>query len=68
MRITEGVILKVEHDLINGLLILEFPKDDDGTIAAYVAGVNDMAQAVIEAIEGERNDHGSNESIRKRAQ
>ena len=50
MRITEGVILKVEHDLINGLVILDWPKDDDGTMAAYVAGVNDMAQAIIEAM------------------
>lgn len=68
MKITEGVILKVEHDLLVSQILSDCPDEDRAAMAMYIAGVNDMAQAVIEAMEGEKNDHGSNESIRKRAQ
>ena len=60
MKITEGVILKVEHDLLDRLCLADYPKDEMALMVMYVAGVNDMAQAVIEAMQGERNDHGSN--------
>lgn len=68
MKITKGVILMVEHDLIMNVILADCPEEERTAMAMYIAGVNDMAQAVIEAMEGERNDHGNNESIRKRAQ
>ena len=58
MRITEGVILKVEHDLLVSQLLEGCPEEERAAMAMYVAGVNAMAQAVIEAMQGERNDHG----------
>lgn len=68
MKITKGVILMVEHDLLDRLCLADYPKDEMALMTMYVAGINDMAKAVIEVMEGERNDHGNNESIRKRAQ
>ena len=50
MRITEGVILKVEHDLIADLMLAGCSKEGLEDSAMYIAGVNDMAQAVIEAM------------------
>lgn len=59
MRITEGVILKVEHDLLDRLCLADYPKDEMALMTMYVAGVNAMAQAVIEAMEGERRGNGN---------
>lgn len=50
MKITEGVILKVEHDLLKNQILSDCPEEDRAAMAMYVAGVNDMAQAVIEAM------------------
>lgn len=58
MRITEGVILKVEHDLLVSQLLAGCPEEERAAMAMYVAGVNAMAQAVIEAMEGERKKDG----------
>ena len=58
MRITEGVILKVEHDLLVSQLLSGCPEEERAAMAMYIAGVNDMAQAVIEAMEGERKKDG----------
>lgn len=58
MKITKGVILMVEHDLLVSQLLSNCPEEDRAAMTMYIAGVNDMAQAVIEAMEGERNDHG----------
>lgn len=52
MRITEGVILKVEHDLLVSQLLAGCPEEERAAMAMYIAGVNDMAQAVIEAMQG----------------
>lgn len=50
MKITEGVILKVEHDLLDRLCLTDYPKDEMALMTMYVAGVNTMAQAVIEVM------------------
>lgn len=57
MKITEGVILKVEHDLLVSKILSHCPEEDRAAMAMYIAGVNDMAQAVIEAMEGERKNN-----------
>lgn len=58
MKITKGVILMVEHDLLVSQILSDCPEENRAAMEMYIAGVNDMAQAVIEAMEGERNDHG----------
>ena len=58
MKITEGVILKVEHDLLVSQLLAGCPEEERAAMAMYVAGVNAMAQAVIEAMKGERKNNG----------
>ena len=57
MKITKGVILMVEHDLIMSQILSDCPEEDRAAMAMYIAGVNDMAQAVIEAMEEERRDN-----------
>ena len=51
MKICENNVLKVQHDLILKSLIWECPKEDREALLMYIAGVNDMAQATIEAIQ-----------------
>lgn len=50
MRITEGLILKVEHDMLRDMLLIGGSEEERAEMAMYVAGVNDMAQAIIEAM------------------
>lgn len=50
MKITEGVIMKVEHDLLDRLCLTDYPKDEMALMTMYVAGVNAMAQALIEVM------------------
>lgn len=50
MKITEGVILKVEHDLLVSQILSDCPEEDRAAMAMYIAGINDMAQAVIEVM------------------
>lgn len=51
MKFTEENVLKVEHLLISDLVIWEVPDDEKANVAMYIAGVHDMAQALIEAME-----------------
>lgn len=50
MKITEGVILKVEHDLLVSQILFDCPEEERAAMTMYIAGVNDMAQAVIEVM------------------
>ena len=50
MKFTEDNVLRVEHELIQGQIIMECPKELKEDLLAYIAGVSDMAQAIIEAM------------------
>lgn len=50
MKFTEDNVLRVEHTLISNQLIWECPKEDCEKLLMYIAGVNDMANEVIEAM------------------
>ena len=50
MKFTEDNVLRVEHTLISNQIIWECPKDDCEKLLMYIAGVNDMANEVIEAM------------------
>lgn len=50
MKITEGVILKVEHDLLVSKILSDCPEEERAAMAMCIAGVNDMAQALIEVM------------------
>lgn len=51
MKLCEDNVLIVQHDLLRKSLIWECPKEDREALLMYIAGVNDMAQATIEAIQ-----------------
>lgn len=51
MKVNEHNVLMVQHDILRNSLIWECPKEDREALLMYIAGVNDMAQAVIEAIQ-----------------
>ena len=50
MKVNEHNVLMVQHDIIRNSLIWDCPKEDREALLMYIAGVNDMAQAVIEAM------------------
>ena len=50
MKFTEDNVLRVEHKLIQDQLIWDCHKDDREALLMYIAGVNDMAQSIIEAM------------------
>ena len=50
MKFTEDNILRVEHKLIQDQIIMDCPKELGQDLLAYIAGVNDMAQSIIEAM------------------
>lgn len=60
MKFTEGNVLKVEHNVIQDALMgWEAPAEEAeekqmAHVLAYIKGVNDMAQAVIESMEAIR--------------
>ena len=51
MKVNEYNVLKLQHDILRNSLIWECPKEDREALLMHIAGVNDMAQAVIEAIQ-----------------
>jgi hypothetical protein len=50
MKFTEDNVLRVEHRLIKEQLIMECPVESKADLLAYIAGVNDMAEYVIDAM------------------
>jgi hypothetical protein len=50
MKFTEDNVLRVEHRLIKEQLIMECPDECKKELLAYIAGVNDMAEDVIDAM------------------
>lgn len=50
MKFTEDNVLRVEHRLIKEQLIMECPDECKKELLAYIAGVNDMAQSVIDVM------------------
>lgn len=50
MKFTEDNVLRVEHKLIQDQIIMDCPKELKEDLLAYIAGVNDMAQSIIEAM------------------
>ena len=50
MKFIEDNVLRVEHKLIQDQIIMECPKELWQDLLAYIAGVNDMAQSIIEAM------------------
>ena len=50
MKFTEDNVLRVEHRLIKEQLIMECPEECKADLLAYIAGVNDMAQSIIEGM------------------
>lgn len=50
MKFTEDNVLRVEHKLIQDQIIMDCPKELTEGLLAYIAGVNDMAQCIIEAM------------------
>lgn len=50
MKFTEDNVLRVQHLLIKGQLIMECPDECKKDLLAYIAGVNDMAEEVITAM------------------
>ena len=50
MKFTEDNVLRIEHKLIKEQLIMECPEECKADLLAYIAGVNDMAQSIIEAM------------------
>ena len=53
MKLTEGNVHLIEHKLISDQLLSESCESDGDTckwLCGYLAGVNDMAQAVADAI------------------
>ena len=50
MKFTEDNVLRVEHKLIQDQIIMDCPKELKEDLLAYIAGGNDMAQSIIEAM------------------
>ena len=50
MKFTEDNVLRVQHKLIQDQIIMDCPKELKEEMLAYIAGVNDMAQSIIEAM------------------
>lgn len=52
MKMTEDNVYRVEHNLIKDLIMWELTDDDRlcHTAAAYVCGINDMAEAMVECL------------------
>ena len=50
MKFTEDNVLRVEHKLIQDQIIMDCPKELKEDLLEYIAGVNDMAQSIIEAM------------------
>lgn len=50
MKFTEDNVLRVEHKLIQDQIIMDCPKELKEDLLAYIAGVSDMAQSIIEAM------------------
>ena len=50
VKFTEDNVLRVQHKLIQDQIIMDCPKELKEDMLAYIAGVNDMAQSIIEAM------------------
>ena len=53
MKFTEDNVLRVEHKLIQDQLIMDCPEGCKADLLAYIAGANDMAQYIIDAMRAE---------------
>lgn len=50
MKFTADSVLWLEHKLIQEQLIMECPEECKADLLAYIAGVNDMADDIINAM------------------
>jgi hypothetical protein len=56
MKLTDANVYLIEHNLIQNLDVFVVGEDRHARdLAMYVAGVNDMAQAVVEALKEVKN-------------
>ena len=56
MKLTDAMVYKLEHDLINSMDVFTANGDQEARdLTMWIAGVNAMAQAVIEAMEAVNN-------------
>ena len=53
MKFTEDSVRWLEHRLIQEQLIMECPEECKADLLAYIAGANDMAQYIIDAMQAE---------------
>ena len=53
MRLTEDNVYRIEHKIIREIDIWDDLEDEKRNIAllAYVSGINDMAKAIVDALE-----------------
>lgn len=56
MKLTDANVYLIEHNLIQGMEMFVVGDDRQARdLTMYVAGVNDMAQAVVEALREVKN-------------
>ena len=56
MKLTEANVYKLEHDLIQEMNVFTAVGDEEARdLTMWIAGVNAMAQAVIEALKEVKN-------------
>lgn len=56
MKLTDAMVYKLEHNILLDLEFWAFTGDHEARdVAMYVAGVRDMAQAVIDAMQEVKN-------------
>lgn len=56
MRLTDAMVYKMEHNILLDLEFWAFTDDHEARdVSMYIAGVRDMAQAVVEALREVKN-------------
>lgn len=56
MKLSDAIVYKLEHNLIQEMDVFSVSGDEEARdLTMWIAGVNDMAQAVVEAMQEVRN-------------
>ena len=55
MKLTDAMVYKLEHDILMDFDLWDLPGEQARYTIMYIAGVRDMAQAVIDAMQEVKN-------------
>lgn len=56
MKLTDAMVYKLEHKLISDMDVFSVDGDEEARdLTMWIAGVNSMAQAVVEALQEVKN-------------